>query len=30
LRWQEYPMGHEVSPAELALVGTWLRERLPA
>ena len=30
LRWQEFPMGHEVSPAELALVGAWLRERLPA
>ena len=28
--WHEYPMGHEVSPAEVAMVGAWLRARLPA
>jgi len=27
--WRQYPMGHEVSPDELADVGAWLRERLP-
>ncbi len=30
LDWHEYPIGHEVSPAELAVVGAWLRARLPA
>ncbi|MBC8066738.1 MAG: alpha/beta fold hydrolase [Deltaproteobacteria bacterium] len=27
LQWQEYPIAHEVSPEELALVGGWLRAR---
>ncbi len=30
LDWHEYPIGHEVSPAELGVVGAWLRARLPA
>lgn len=30
VRWHEYPIGHEVSPAELAMIAAWLRERLPA
>jgi len=29
VEWHEYPIGHEVSPAELARVGEWLRARLP-
>lgn len=28
LAWHDYPMGHEVSDAELAQVGAWLRARL--
>jgi phospholipase/carboxylesterase len=27
--WHEYPMGHEVCPEELQLIGAWLRARLP-
>ncbi|MBX7080536.1 MAG: alpha/beta fold hydrolase [Nannocystaceae bacterium] len=27
--WREFPMGHEVCPEELELIGAWLRERLP-
>jgi phospholipase/carboxylesterase len=26
--WQEYPMGHEVVPAEIHALGTWLAARL--
>lgn len=26
--WQEYPMGHEVLPEEIADIGVWLGERL--
>jgi phospholipase/carboxylesterase len=26
--WQEYPMGHEVLPQEIADVGVWLADRL--
>jgi len=26
--WQEYPMGHEVVPAEIRAIGTWLAARL--
>ena len=29
LRWQEYPIDHEVSPPEIAAIAAWLRERLP-
>ncbi|MCA9660606.1 MAG: carboxylesterase [Myxococcales bacterium] len=29
MRWHEYPIGHEVSPPELAMVAEWLRDRLP-
>lgn len=29
-RWLEYPMGHEVCPAEIDDIAAWLRERLPA
>jgi phospholipase/carboxylesterase len=28
LAWREYPMGHEVSPAQLQHVGAWLAARL--
>jgi phospholipase/carboxylesterase len=28
VQWHEYPIGHEVSPEELAVVGAWLRARL--
>ena len=28
VQWQEFPIGHEVSPDELALVGGWLHARL--
>lgn len=28
VRWQEYPMQHEVCPEELELIGTWLGEVL--
>ena len=27
-RWQEYPMGHEVLPQEIADIGVWLADRL--
>ena len=26
--WQEYPMGHEVLPQEIADIGAWLTARL--
>jgi phospholipase/carboxylesterase len=26
--WQEYPMGHEVLPQEIADIGVWLGDRL--
>jgi phospholipase/carboxylesterase len=26
--WQEYPMGHEVCPAEIEAIGNWLQARL--
>jgi phospholipase/carboxylesterase len=26
--WQEYPMGHEVLPQEIADIGVWLADRL--
>lgn len=29
-RWHEYPMGHEVCPAEIADIAGWLVEQLPA
>ncbi|MBK6921247.1 MAG: alpha/beta fold hydrolase [Deltaproteobacteria bacterium] len=29
VHWREYPMGHEVCPEQLDLIGAWLRERLP-
>ncbi|AMB84446.1 carboxylesterase [Pseudomonas agarici] len=28
VRWQEYPMGHEVLPEEINDIGTWLADRL--
>jgi phospholipase/carboxylesterase len=28
VQWQQFPIGHEVSPDEIARVGAWLRERL--
>jgi phospholipase/carboxylesterase len=28
VQWREYPIAHEVSPAEIDAVGDWLRERL--
>lgn len=28
IEWQEYPTGHEVSPAQTAAIGHWLRQRL--
>jgi phospholipase/carboxylesterase len=28
VKWQEYPMGHEVLPEEIRDIGTWLTERL--
>ncbi len=28
--WQEFPMGHEVCPAQLAAISRWLQQRLPA
>lgn len=28
VQWNEFPIGHEVSPDEIALVGGWLRARL--
>jgi phospholipase/carboxylesterase len=30
VEWQQFPIGHEVSPEELDLVGAWLRARLEA
>jgi phospholipase/carboxylesterase len=29
MSWHEYPIGHEVSPPELAMIAGWLRQRLP-
>ena len=29
VNWQEYPMAHEVSDAQIASIGQWLRQRLP-
>ncbi|MCY1056887.1 carboxylesterase [Nannocystis sp. SCPEA4] len=29
VRWHEFPIQHEVSPAELQLAAGWLHERLP-
>jgi phospholipase/carboxylesterase len=26
--WQEYPMGHQVLPQEIADIGDWLKQRL--
>jgi phospholipase/carboxylesterase len=28
LTWQEYPMGHDVLPQEIADIGAWLAARL--
>ena len=28
VRWRDYPMGHEVSPQQIADIGAWLGERL--
>lgn len=28
VRWQEYRMGHEVCPAQIADIGRWLHERI--
>ncbi len=28
VQWHEFPIGHEVSPDEIAIVGAWLRARL--
>lgn len=30
VEWHLYPMGHEVSPAEIRDIAQWLRQRLPA
>ncbi len=29
IRWEEFPIGHEVSPEEIEVIAAWLRERLP-
>ncbi|MCB9704770.1 MAG: alpha/beta hydrolase [Myxococcales bacterium] len=29
VEWHEYPIGHEVSPPELAAVAAWLQRRIP-
>jgi phospholipase/carboxylesterase len=29
-QWREFPMAHEVSPAEIAVIRDWLQARLPA
>ncbi len=28
LEWHEFPMGHEVSPEEIAVIGAWLQRHL--
>ena len=28
--WRTYPMEHQVSPEQIADIGRWLNERLPA
>ena len=30
VQWQEYPMGHEVCPQEIAAIGHWLDKVLAA
>lgn len=29
MTWQDYPMGHEVCPQEIADIGQWLNQRFP-